>query len=62
LELVLRREEGGNWGDRIMQNDIAAIAIDATEQLTLTAECLLWLSCSHGCGERLEQPVPTAQM
>lgn len=45
-----------------MQNDIAAMAIDATEQLTLVAERLLWLSCSHGCSERLEQPEPTVQI
>ena len=41
MKRVLRWEEGGNGGDRIMQNDIAAMAIDATEQLTLIAERLL---------------------
>jgi hypothetical protein len=45
-----------------MQNDIAAMAIDATKQLTLTAERMLWLSCSHGCSERLEQLAPTVQI
>jgi hypothetical protein len=39
-----KREEGGNGGDMIVQGDIAAMAIDATEQPTLTAERLLWLS------------------
>jgi hypothetical protein len=45
-----------------MQNDIAAMAIDATEQLTLIAERLLQLSCSHGSSERLEQPAPTVRI
>ena len=45
-----------------MQNDIAAMPIDATEQLAVIAERLLWLSCSHGCSERLEQPAPTVQI
>jgi hypothetical protein len=62
LKRVLRWEEDGNGGDRIMQNDIAAMAIDATEQLTLIVERLLCLSCSHGCSERLEQPAPTVQI
>lgn len=45
-----------------MQNDTAAMAIDATERLALIVERLLWLSCSHGCSERLEQPTPTVQI
>lgn len=62
MKPVLRWEEGGNGGDRIMQNDIAAMAIDATEQPTLIVERLLRLSCSHGCSKRLEQPALTVQI
>jgi hypothetical protein len=45
-----------------MQNGITTMAVDATEQLTLIAERLLWLSCSHSYSERLEQPAPIVQI